>query len=145
MRALVIYLNRTWFNITILFQFVTNERAKGVLSDAEHLTEDKLDELLDEFLHEHAEGLLESKGWDSYLSAYTLSKACLNAYTRIWAKKDVRLIVNAVCPGYVKTDINCFTGNLSAEEGAESPVRLAMLPTDGPSGFFFYRNDVSPF
>lgn len=128
-----------------MFQLVTNERAKRVLSDAENLTEERVDGVLHEFLKDFEEGLLESKGWNSYHSAYTLSKAALNAYTRILAKKYPSLLINAVCPGYVKTDMNCFTGNLTTEEGAESPVRLALLPIDGPSGIFFYRNDISPF
>ncbi|KAJ7950119.1 (+)-neomenthol dehydrogenase [Quillaja saponaria] len=48
-------------------------------------------------------------------------------------------------PGYVKTDINHHTGQLSVDEGAESPVRLALLPNGGPSGVFFSRTEEAPF
>lgn len=130
---------------TALFQFVTNEGANRVLSDAENLTEERVDRLLQEFLQDLKEGVLETKGWNSYLSAYTLSKAALNAYTRILAKKYPRFMINSVCPGYVKTGINCFTGILSTEEGAQSPVRLALSPAGGVSGMFFSRTDVVPF
>lgn len=130
---------------TVLFQFVTNEGTNQVLSDAENLTEERVDGVLQEFLKDFKEGVSETKGWDSYLSAYTLSKAALNAYTRILAKKYPRFMINSVCPGYVKTDINCFTGMLSTHEGAQSPVRLALLPAGGVSGMFFSRADIIPF
>ncbi|WOG95431.1 hypothetical protein DCAR_0414750 [Daucus carota subsp. sativus] len=132
-------------SMTGVLKFVTNEGANRVLSDAENLTEERVDRLLQEFLQDLKEGVLETKGWNSYLSAYTLSKAALNAYTRILAKKYPRFMINSVCPGYVKTGINCFTGILSTEEGAQSPVRLALSPAGGVSGMFFSRTDVVPF
>ncbi|KAL0397872.1 UNVERIFIED_CONTAM: (+)-neomenthol dehydrogenase [Sesamum calycinum] len=71
---------------------IPNEWAKGVLNDAENLTEERIDQVLNEFLKDFKEGSLEAK-----------------------------------------------------EEGAESPVRLALLPDDGPSGQFFVRKEVSSF
>uniref|UniRef100_A0A2N9HMS7 Short-chain dehydrogenase/reductase n=1 Tax=Fagus sylvatica TaxID=28930 RepID=A0A2N9HMS7_FAGSY len=124
---------------------IPNEWAKGVLGDAESLTEERVDEVLSEFRKDLKEGSLETKGWPSYWSAYVVSKAAVNAYTRIVAKKFSSFRVNCVCPGYVKTDINCNTGNLTIDEGAESVVTLALLPNDGPSGLFFYRNEVTTF
>ncbi|TXG62824.1 hypothetical protein EZV62_009818 [Acer yangbiense] len=120
-----------------LLKNVTNEWAKGVLSDANNLTEEKIDEVLKEYLKDFKEG---SKDW-----FYILSKAAMNAYTRILAKKCPNFCINSVCPGYVKTDINFNTGMLSVEEGAESAVRLALLPNGGPSGLFFSRKEESPF
>ncbi|KAK4411357.1 (+)-neomenthol dehydrogenase [Sesamum angolense] len=124
---------------------IPNEWAKGVLNDAENLTEERIDQVLNEFLKDFKESSLEAKGWPSYFSAYILSKAAMNAYTRILAKKYPNFRINCVCPGYVKTDINFNTGYLTTEEGAESPVRLALLPDDGPSGQFFVRKEVSSF
>ncbi|KAL4621858.1 hypothetical protein ACB092_06G258900 [Castanea dentata] len=66
---------------------IPNEWAQGVLTDAESLTEEKLDEVLSELLKDFKEGSLEAKGWPAYTSAYIVSKAVLNAYTRILAKK----------------------------------------------------------
>jgi (+)-neomenthol dehydrogenase len=116
-----------------------------VLGDAESLTEERVDEVLSEFRKDLKEGSLETKGWPSYWSAYVVSKVAVNAYTRIVAKNCPSFRVNCVCPGYVKTDINCNTGNLTIDEGAESVVTLALLPNDGPSGLFFYRNEVTTF
>lgn len=129
----------------MLLQFVSNEWAKGILSDANSLTEEKVDMVLNELLTDMGASLLEDKGWPSILAAYTLSKAAMNAYTRILAKKYPNLSINSICPGYVKTDLNCNRGVLSVEEGAESPVWLALLPDGAPSGFFFSRKDISPF
>ncbi|GMY09220.1 (+)-neomenthol dehydrogenase-like [Fagus crenata] len=124
---------------------IPNEWAKGVLGDAESLTEERVDEVLSEFRKDLKEGSLETKGWPSYWSAYVVSKAAVNAYTRIVAKNCPSFRVNCVCPGYVKTDINCNTGYLTIDEAAESVVTLALLPNDGPSGLFFYRNEVTTF
>ena len=104
-----------------------------------------MDEILEKFLRDLKEGSLESEGWPRNLGAYIVSKAAMNAYTRILAKKHSSFCINSVCPGYVKTDITSHTGLLTAEEGAASPVRLALLPNGTPSGLFYYRTDVAPF
>ncbi|KAF5464204.1 hypothetical protein F2P56_014298 [Juglans regia] len=124
---------------------IQNKWAEGILGDAENLTEEKVDEVLKEFLKDFKEGSLASKVWPTFLSAYTVSKAAMNAYTRILAKKYPSFCINCVCPGFVKTDINRNTGILPVEEGASSPVRLALLPNGSPSGLFFIRKEVSSF
>ncbi|XP_050249706.1 (+)-neomenthol dehydrogenase-like [Quercus robur] len=124
---------------------IPNEWAKEVLGNAESLTEERVDEVLNEYLKDFKEGSLETKGWPRYSSSYMISKAAMNAYTRIVAKKYPSFRVNCVCPGYVKTDINYNNGYLTTDEGAESVVKLALLPNDGPSGLFFYRNEVTTF
>ncbi|CAI9101753.1 OLC1v1039160C1 [Oldenlandia corymbosa var. corymbosa] len=124
---------------------IQSEWAKGILSDENVLTEERVDEVLNEFLKDFKEGSLESKGWPSFSGAYRLSKAAMNAYTRIVAKKQPNIKVNCVCPGFVKTDLNFHTGKRTVEEGALSIVRLALLPDDGPSGLFFIRGEESPF
>ncbi|KAL4621856.1 hypothetical protein ACB092_06G258700, partial [Castanea dentata] len=123
---------------------IPNEWAKRVLCDDENLTEAEVDEVLEEFLKDYKEGSLEAKGWPTILSDYTVSKAAMNAHTRIIAKKYPSFCINCVCPGFIKTDINRNTGILPVEEGAASPVRLALLP-DGSPGLFFVRQEVSPF
>lgn len=66
---------------------MTNEWAKGVLSDVENLTEERVDEVLREYLNDFKLGSLETKGWPVSVSAYVVSKVAINAYTRILAKK----------------------------------------------------------
>ncbi|KAG7990347.1 hypothetical protein I3843_02G022100, partial [Carya illinoinensis] len=117
---------------------IPNKRAQGVLGDVENLTEEKLDEILKEFLKDFKEGSVEAKGWPTFASAYTISKAAVSAYTRILAKKYPSFCINCVCPGYVKTDLNSNTGNVPVEEGAARAVRLALLPDGSPSGIFLF-------
>ncbi|GAB4861807.1 hypothetical protein Ancab_037063 [Ancistrocladus abbreviatus] len=44
-----------------------------------------------------------------------------------------------------ETEMTSYTGLYSVEEGAEAPVRLALMPTGGPSGLFFHQMEVSSF
>ena len=70
--------------------------------------------------------------------AYSVSKAALNALTRILAAEVGRdgILVNAVCPGWTATDMGGGAGR-SVEDGAAGVVWAAELPDDGPSGGFF--------
>lgn len=128
-------------------QYVINEWAHNILNDMKALNEERIDEVLEVFLKDMKEDSLETKSWPSFLSAYTLSKAAMNAYTRLLAKKHPNVIVNSVCPGYVKTSLNFFQGHLSVEEGAHSVVKLVLLPMDEQrlSGHFFFRDEISSF
>ncbi|MBA0592403.1 hypothetical protein Gorai_009385 [Gossypium raimondii] len=127
------------------FQNISNEWAKAVLGDAENLTEDKVDQVLRIFMNDVKEDSLEAKGWPTLLATYSISKAAMNGYARVLAKKYPSFQINCVCPGSVKTDINYNTGLLPVEEGAESAVRLVLLPNNGPSGHFFVRMARSEF
>ncbi|KAG5037023.1 hypothetical protein GLYMA_07G073900v4 [Glycine max] len=126
-------------------EHIPNGWPKEVLSDVENLTEEKIDDILNEFLKDFKEGSLETKGWPLAMPAYSVSKAALNAFTRILAKNYPSFYINALCPGYVKTDINSNTGFLTPDEGAEAAVRLALLPDGSPSGQFFFRGEEKPF
>ena len=70
--------------------------------------------------------------------AYTASKAALNALTRMLAAelRPERFLVNAVCPGWVATDLGGHGGR-PVSEGAASVVWAATLPDNGPTGGFF--------
>ncbi|CAL5397882.1 unnamed protein product [Camellia sinensis] len=121
-------------------ELIPSEWAKGVLNDVESLTEERVEEVLNEFLKDLKEGALETKGWPTFLFAYTV-----NAYTRILAKKYPTFRINCVCPGWTKTDINNHIGKLTIEQGAQCPVKLALLLDDGPSGLFFANNEPLSF
>ena len=45
--------------------------------------------------------------------------------------------INLACPGYVATDLNGHQGHRTTQQGAATPIRLATLPDDGPTGGFF--------
>ena len=76
--------------------------------------------------------------------AYNTSKTAVNAITVQFAHelRDTPIKVNAADPGYVATDMNQHQGVRSVEQGAATPVRLATLPADGPTGGYF--NDEGP-
>jgi NAD(P)-dependent dehydrogenase (short-subunit alcohol dehydrogenase family) len=80
---------------------------------------------------------LEDMGGGS--PGYRVSKTALNALTRILASelRGSGILVNAVNPGWVQTDMGGSGATRSVEEGAEALVWAATLPNSGPTGGFF--------
>lgn len=70
---------------------------------------------------------------------YRISKAALNAFTKILATdlSGTNILVNSMCPGWVKTDMGGAGASRSVQEGADTAVWLSLLPNNGPSGKFF--------
>ncbi|XP_031395215.1 (+)-neomenthol dehydrogenase-like [Punica granatum] len=128
-----------------LLQQIPGKSITDDLGDIKSLTKDRIDDILKDFLEDFRQGKLKAKGWPENISAYKMSKAALNAYTRLLAKEFPSSLVNSVCPGFVRTDMTSNNGVLAAHEGAESPVHLALLLKTGPSGLFFSRKEVSNF
>jgi NAD(P)-dependent dehydrogenase (short-subunit alcohol dehydrogenase family) len=79
--------------------------------------------------------------------AYQVTKAALNALTRTLAGelRGARILVNAVCPGWVATDMGGAGAPRSVSEGASSIVWAAMIPDGGPSGGFFRDGKPLPW
>jgi NAD(P)-dependent dehydrogenase (short-subunit alcohol dehydrogenase family) len=85
-------------------------------------------------------GALGDMAKSLYAPAYRLSKASLNALTILLAnevKDSPNILVNAVNPGWVRTDMGGTGAPRSPDEGADTAVWLATLPEGGPSGGFF--------
>jgi NAD(P)-dependent dehydrogenase (short-subunit alcohol dehydrogenase family) len=82
-------------------------------------------------------------GWPGY----RLSKLALNGLTRILADElqGTDVLVNSVCPGWVRTDMGGAEADLSPDEGADTIVWLANLPAGGPSGKFFRERAEIPW
>ena len=85
-----------------------------------------------------------SSGWGAFdqgvngPAAYAISKAALNAVTVSFAPVlGLQVKINAACPGWVRTRMGGQMAHRSPEEGADTPVWLATLPDDGPTGGFF--------
>jgi NAD(P)-dependent dehydrogenase (short-subunit alcohol dehydrogenase family) len=68
--------------------------------------------------------------------AYPASKAAVNMVTVQYAKAFPTMRINAVEPGFTKTDLNGNTGTQTVEQGAEIIVRMARLTPDGPTGTY---------
>jgi len=103
------------------------------------LTRDALIELVRSFEHAVERGRHAAEGWPS--SAYRVSKASLNAWVRVLARELAprRIRINAVCPGWVRTDMGGDAAPRSVEAGAASIVWAATHDDGGgkPTGGFF--------
>lgn len=79
--------------------------------------------------------------------AYSVSKAALNALTRMLADelRPARILVNSVCPGWVATDMGGPQAPRTVEEGAASIMWAALLSDEGPTGEFFRDGEPLPW
>lgn len=84
---------------------------------------------------------------NDYAAAYSISKAALNALTMQFAKalQPKGISVNAVCPGWVRTDMGGSGASRSVEKGAETPVWLATEADGKLTGKFFRDKKEIPF
>ena len=99
---------------------------------------------------------LGSFGWNTdpeissqfpLLLGYSSSKSALNAITVQFAKelRGTHIKVNAACPGYCATDMTNHLGSRTPQQGSITPIRLATLPDDGPTGGIFNDEGVVPW
>uniref|UniRef100_A0A2K6SS95 Carbonyl reductase 3 n=1 Tax=Saimiri boliviensis boliviensis TaxID=39432 RepID=A0A2K6SS95_SAIBB len=101
---------------------------------SETLTEADLVDLMKKFVEDTKNEVHEREGWPNL--PYGVSKLGVTVLSRILARhldekrKADRILMNACCPGRVKTDMNKEFGTRTVEEGAETPVYLALLPPD---------------
>lgn len=76
-------------------------------------------------------------------AAYRFSKSALNALTIMLANELAgKIKVNAVCPGWVRTDMGGSNAPRSIEEGADTPVWLATTLDTIPTGKFFRNRKI---
>ena len=84
-------------------------------------------------------GALSEMSDNLYAPAYSISKTALNALTIMFASelRGTNILVNALCPGWVRTDMGGPNAPRSVQEGADTAVWLATLPDGGPTGGFY--------
>ncbi|XP_042898893.1 carbonyl reductase [NADPH] 1 isoform X2 [Parasteatoda tepidariorum] len=109
------------------------------------LTEDELCSLMTQFVEDAKAGIHKQNGWCG--SAYQMSKVGLTALTFLQHRKfseepEKDIIINAVHPGYVNTDMTSHRGPLIPDQGAEAPVYCALLPpgVESPRGEFIWND-----
>jgi NAD(P)-dependent dehydrogenase (short-subunit alcohol dehydrogenase family) len=80
--------------------------------------------------------------WQAYdyakFAVYASSKSAMNMYTvhLAYELRDTAFKVNAVCPGYTKTDFTNYIGG-EVEDAAARIIKYALISQDGPTGKFF--------
>ncbi|KAF2016976.1 carbonyl reductase [Aaosphaeria arxii CBS 175.79] len=102
-------------------------------------TESDVDALMQEFTAAVEAGTQSEAGFPS--AAYATSKAGLIAGTRALARtekeKGGTVLINSCCPGYVATDMSKHNGTLTPDQGAQTPVMLALKDINGETGEFW--------
>jgi len=81
------------------------------------------------------------------LPAYSASKSAVNSWTvhLAYELRDTHIKVNAVHPGYTKTELNDGDGDLEVSEGARTSVAMALLADDGPTGTYVHMGETVPW
>ena len=72
-----------------------------------------MDKVVNGFLEDVKENLIETNVWPTNFFAYNISKAAFNAYAKILARKYPKIAINSVNPGYVNTSSNHNIGVLT--------------------------------
>lgn len=100
---------------------------------------DQITALMQSFQKAVTDGNEKAEGWPS--AAYAVSKAGVIGLTRTIAteaqQQGSKVLINSCCPGYVKTDMTKGGGAKTPDQGAQTPVLLALQDIDGKSGTFW--------
>jgi len=104
---------------------------------ASDLTIDALSAIMTSFIDDVKADRWQAQGWPK--TAYGVSKVGMSMLTRILARdnKTSGVLINACCPGYVRTDMAGPSASKSPAEGAETPVFLALAPAGTANGVFW--------
>jgi carbonyl reductase 1 len=96
--------------------------------------------LMQDFTKAVQDGKEKELGWPS--AAYAVSKAGTTAFTKAIAAQNDKVLINACCPGYVNTDMTKGNGVKTPDQGAKTPVMLALEDINGSSGGFWQSEKI---
>jgi len=130
-----------------LLKIIKSEEIRKKYLDS-NLTIETITTILNQFIDATKEDKHQSLGFPN--SAYGMSKVSLTAASFVQQrilqadKSRADIVVNACCPGYVATDMSSHLGPLTIDQGAETPVYLALLPENitEPKGKFLAEKKI---
>ncbi|CAD6576397.1 MAG: hypothetical protein TREMPRED_001674 [Tremellales sp. Tagirdzhanova-0007] len=101
-----------------------------------------VDALVAEFEQSYSQ--TSSVGRSRWPDPYSVSKACINAMTRVMARENPNVLINCCCPGWCNSDMGDFLGKApkTAAEGAKIPLHLAFADIGTMSGEFWEEPSV---
>ena len=91
-------------------------------------------------------GMGQMEGMSTGSIAYRLSKTALNALTIVLSQElsSKNIKVNAICPGWVQTDMGGYDATLTVKESVESIKKFA-LSNNFPNGKFLRHSEILPW
>ena len=100
--------------------------------------------LMEDFKAAVKAGNEKEQGWPS--AAYAVSKAGMIGMTKAIAreeqKREGKRLINACCPGLVNTDMTKHRGSKTPDQGAQTPVMLAIEEIGGKTGEFWQNEEI---
>jgi len=113
-------------------------------------TVDEVNKYMKKFVEDTKKGVHKDEGWPE--SAYGISKTGVTLVSAIQQrdidadKSRTDIVINACCPGYVATDMSSFKGTKTVEQGADTPLYVALLGpnTKEPRGKFVSDRAIKP-
>ncbi|GJU54485.1 carbonyl reductase [NADPH] 1-like protein [Tanacetum coccineum] len=122
---------------------ISDDSLRQQLEDTDSISEELIDATINKFLEQVKDGNWTDGGWPQNNTDYSLSKVAVNAYTRLVAREladrpeGEKIFINCYCPGWVKTAMTGWAGQVTPEEGADTAIWLSLLPDMRISGKFF--------
>lgn len=99
---------------------------------------------MEEFKAAVKAGNEKEQGWPSL--AYSVSKSGMTGATKVIAREEQKRggkrLINACCPGWVDTDMTKHRGTKTPDQGAQTPVMLAIGEIGGKTGEFWQEEKV---
>ncbi|GAM84135.1 hypothetical protein ANO11243_021270 [Dothideomycetidae sp. 11243] len=121
-----------------------SDSVRRAFIDASETGVPEMTSMMEAFKKAVSEGNEKEQGWPS--AAYAVSKAGIIGMTHAVAKEqaanDKKILINSCCPGYVVTDMTKNKGAKQPDEGAMTPVLLALGDIQGSNGKFWQHEKV---
>jgi len=121
---------------------ILSNELKGKFTDPK-LNVEGINNLVNQFIADVADNTYSQKGWPK--SCYGVSKVAVTALTTVLARDETYskngILINACCPGWVRTDMAGPNAPRTPDEGAKTPVMLALLPPGDTRTGLYWKDE----